>query len=158
RRAENELRTRQLRLQRAQQVARMGDWSYDVASDRITWSPEVFRLYERDPSLGPPRSFEEELAYYDEPDRKALSAGVQHALLTGEETVVRKHLNLPSGGEAWHEAVIRCERGEGGRVVQLFGTVQDVTERTRAEAERAELLARVERARDEAERANRSKD
>jgi len=49
-------------------------------------------------------------------------------------------------------------RDEAGRALRVVGAIEDVSERRRAEAERAALLARERRARADAEAANRAKD
>ena len=38
------------RLQEAQRVAQIGDWDYDLASGVVRWSPQLCRMYERDPA------------------------------------------------------------------------------------------------------------
>ena len=42
------------KLEEAQRVGRIGDWAFRLNSDESRWSPELFRLYERDPVLGAP--------------------------------------------------------------------------------------------------------
>ena len=42
--AEATLRHHQALLLEAQQVAHIGSWEYDVATGKITWSPEMFRV------------------------------------------------------------------------------------------------------------------
>ncbi|MBN1813207.1 MAG: response regulator, partial [Anaerolineae bacterium] len=61
--AEQALRESEKRLQEAQALGRIGNWEFDVDSQSITWSDQVYRLYERDPALGPP-TVGEEAAYY----------------------------------------------------------------------------------------------
>ena len=50
------------------------------------------------------------------------------------------------------------ERDAGGRVIGFVAAILNITDRKRAEQEREELLAVAERARIEAETANRAKD
>jgi PAS domain S-box-containing protein len=64
-----------------------------------------------------------------------------------------------SGDYRW----LRCrdavfERANDGSVTKIIGTAQDVTDRKRADAEREELLAREQAAREQAEAANHIKD
>ncbi len=42
------------RLEDAQRTARMGDWTHDLDSGRLTWSPFLYEIFGRDPALGPP--------------------------------------------------------------------------------------------------------
>ena len=41
-RAEAEIKRVVERLTEAQRIGRIGDWEWDIATDRITWSPEVY--------------------------------------------------------------------------------------------------------------------
>jgi two-component sensor histidine kinase len=36
------------------QAAKIGTWEYDIAGDRVIWSPDMFRLYDLDPSAPTP--------------------------------------------------------------------------------------------------------
>ena len=53
-RMEEELRDNQSRLEEAQQMAHLGSYTGDVASGRMEWSDELYRIYEVDPCRGRP--------------------------------------------------------------------------------------------------------
>lgn len=62
-RVEEELRQTELSLKEAQRLAGIGNWKWDLSSDRHTWSEEVYRIYGRDPSL-PPAVYPEVKMYF----------------------------------------------------------------------------------------------
>jgi signal transduction histidine kinase len=123
----SELQESQLRLLAAQAAARLGDWAYDPATERFSWSAEVFRLYQRDPELGPPRSLAENLGLYTSHGAEELKAAMAHIQAGAPQATADLEVRLPSGAIAWHQAIINCERGADGRMQRLWGTVQDIT-------------------------------
>ncbi len=127
------LRAVEDRLRRTQELGRIGDWEFDVDSRTIRWSPEVFRLFDRDPALGPP-SYEEKLRSYEPEDRARLEEHVRRAMADGERVEDDYRVRLPSGRVVHHRATIVPVRDASARIVRLVGTVQDVT--TRHEAAR----------------------
>jgi PAS domain S-box-containing protein len=131
-RAEGELQEEQKKLKEAQSMGKIGNWEYDVYSQRIIWSDEVYVLYERDPALGPP-TMEEEAKYHSADQAKILRDYAARSIETGEEFKYDLEAILPSGEKAVFAASMRPVINESGRVIKLFGTVQDITERKQAE-------------------------
>jgi PAS domain S-box-containing protein len=130
--AEETLRESEQRLKEAQAMGRIGSWGFDIDSQTIEWSDQVFELYERDPALGPPTP-EEEATYYTPEQAEILREYAQRAIETGEELEYDLQAKLPSGRVAHFSASMRPIKDKSGRVVRLFGTVQDITARKRAE-------------------------
>ena len=130
--AEEALRESEARLREAQRVGNVGDWQFGVDTQQINWSEEVYRLFERDPAQGPP-TYEENMAYYCPEDSQRLQEQVRRAIESGEESDSDYQLNLPSGRTVFQRGIIRVRKDGDGKVTKLFGTVQDITERKRAE-------------------------
>src|SRR5688572_13034838 len=55
-------------LEDAQRVAKIGSWSVDATTQKITWSKQMFELFDKDRSLGAP-SFKEQSASIHSEDR-----------------------------------------------------------------------------------------
>jgi two-component system, cell cycle sensor histidine kinase and response regulator CckA len=94
----------------------------------VSWSEEVFRLYERDPELGA-LDYPGVVASLLPEDRPMLEAQVQGVIATGEAAAGMHRVLLPSGRVAHHANTVYGLRDEHGRVIRLSGTVQDITER-----------------------------
>ncbi|MGD2176797.1 MAG: PAS domain S-box protein, partial [Anaerolineae bacterium] len=139
-RAEQALRESEERLKEAQAMGRLGNWEFDIDSQTMDWSDQVFELYERDPAHGPPTP--EEATHYAPEQAKILRDCAQRAIETGEELECDLEAKLPSGRTAHFSASMRPVKDERGRVVKLFGTVQDITRRKQAE----QLLQALNRA------------
>jgi PAS domain S-box-containing protein len=131
-RAIADLTSSQRRLKEAQAIARMGDWEYTPASGEVNWSDQVFHLYQRDPDLGEP-DFKELLTYYHPDDQRILEIAQQNALENGESSELDLRVRIENQGETIHHTVIMPISSPTGSVVQLRGTVQDITERVQVE-------------------------
>jgi PAS domain S-box-containing protein len=131
-RAEEALRESEGRLKEAQRMGRIGHWSFDIRTRQIEWSEMVYEIYERDPALGPPSEAEEAL-YYPPEDTKRLRESARKAIETGEPYELDVQLNLPSGKQVDVVAMGKPVMDSDGDVIRLIGTVQDITQRKRAE-------------------------
>lgn len=130
-------------VRQIQQMARMGQWSYDLSSGEIRWSDQVFNLFERAPELGPP-GFDENLANYHPEDAARLQLHVRQAVEEGWEIKSDYRVNLPSGRSVWHGSTIFPVKDESGKVTGLIGTVQDITGRKRIEEDHRENKLNLE--------------
>jgi PAS domain S-box-containing protein len=133
-RTEEALRRSEAHLKEAQSLGRIGSWEFDVEKQTIVWSEETYGLYERDPKLGPP-SPEEEARYYSAEQAKTLRDYAARAIETGKKFSYDLTAKLPSGRTVYLAATMRPVKDERGRVVKLFGTVQDITNRKIKEEE-----------------------
>ncbi len=131
-RAEEALRESEVRLKEAQALGRIGNWEFDLDRQTIHWSDQVFALYERDRALGQP-TVEEEAAYYSPQQAERLRKYARCAVEQGRASEYDLEAWLPSGKSAHFVATTRPVKDATGRVVRLFGTVQDITERKRVE-------------------------
>ena len=137
------------RLGQAQSLARLGDWTCEVATGAVTWSPQMFAMLERDLALGTP-DFEESRALFGDADAATIDAAFARAVETAQPQQFEIHAQLPSGRNAdFHiHTVPQCDAS--GRVTWLRGTLQDITERKALEAG-------LRQAKEAADAANRAK-
>jgi sigma-B regulation protein RsbU (phosphoserine phosphatase) len=138
RRAEEALRESESTLNKAQAIAHIGSWHLDVTRDQLTWSDEVFRIF--DVPKGTPLTYESFLASIHPADREAVdrawAAATRGALYDIEHRIV------VGGVVKWVRERAEVEFDRNGRALKGTGTVQDITERKRAQEE----LLRVNRA------------
>ena len=136
--AEEALRESEANLNRAQEIAHLGSWHLDVARDRLAWSDEVFRIF------GVPRgtalTYEAFLDWVHPEDREAVDRAWAAALRGAPYDI--EHRIVVGGEVKWVRERAQVESDPDGRAVRGIGTVQDITERKRAE----EQLRRVNRA------------
>jgi PAS domain S-box-containing protein len=131
--AEIDLRKSEANLLHAQRVAHVGSWEFDVATAKITWSEELFRIFGRDPNQPEPTVIEQFKQIYAA-DRQFWRQQVNTLLATGKPCEFDFRIICPDGSLRYIEARSEAVKDEQGRVVRLFGTVLDITERKQTEA------------------------
>jgi PAS domain S-box-containing protein len=132
RRVEEALRRSETSLRAAQAMARIGDWEYELDSDRARWSDELFRIF----GFAPGQSLPNFRGFFDlvhPEDRAAVRREVFGVLRGGEESSMDYRIVRPDGEVRSVHTEYRVTRDESGRGVGLVGTIQDITERKRAE-------------------------
>ncbi len=137
--AETERRqSEQLRLLKmSEEMAGVGHWRMDVETQRVTWSDQVYRIYGLDRDSFDP-NLSDALDFIHPDDREVARQMVTRALATGEGFRIRSRLIQTDGEERVVEGHSDTERDSNGRVVSLFGVLQDVTEAERATRRMAE--------------------
>lgn len=141
----NALREAKESLQRAQQVARMGAWELEIASNELRWSDEVYSIFHIRPGEFE-GTFEAFAARVYPEDLARLQAAQQRLLEGGPDMDVEHRIVLPEGGVGHVHERARVLRGEDGRPWLISGSVQDITERKRArqlEAGQRSVLASI---------------
>lgn len=126
------LATSEANLRAAQQQARLGSWSMGPDDDRMSWSDEMFRLFDLDPDQDAPTP-EEFLELVHPDDRTELIACFQTLF---EPDPPRRHAfrsNPEFGPVRYFDARNDRQTDANGRVTMVFGTLLDVTERHHAE-------------------------
>ena len=146
-RAEEVLRRSEERLARAQRVAHVGSFEWDLRTNAVERSAELCALFGLGPetATGPPWSLsemlhpedrEEVLRVLADAEREGRSYRVEHRIIRrdGAERVVLQQGDVVMEGE---------------RVARIVGTMLDITERRRVENEREELLQELQAVLDE---------
>ncbi|PZN95724.1 MAG: hypothetical protein DCF29_24285, partial [Alphaproteobacteria bacterium] len=133
-------------LEMSEALAGLGHWHYDVADHSVSWSDEVFRIHGVEPGSMEP-SLATMAPLYHPADREAAKVLIQRALTTGEGYDTRLRLNR-HGEERVTRSRAQVERDDQGRIVALFGVVQDITDTVRAEREQDELVETLKLAED----------
>ncbi|KAA3620518.1 MAG: PAS domain S-box protein [Proteobacteria bacterium] len=129
-------------LEESQRIARIGGWTYDTGTRRMSWSTETCRIYGVDPT-NLDDGVENFFAFADSRERAALR-GWFDSLMAGEgpgETELR--VMRPDGSVRWVNLRGVVEVDDGRR--RAAGTVQDVTEWHAAETRMQEQLEELRR-------------
>ena len=106
----------------AQEIARVGSFTWDARSDRSTWSDEMYRIFDRDPSDGP-LTGEQFFARVHPDDRQR----VAQAHITGFDGGPGFASDYRIVTDAGEERVVHA-RGRTVSEGRYVGTVQDVTQ------------------------------
>lgn len=137
--AADELRDSRDRLAQAEQIARLGSWSLDLASQRLTWSDEMYQILELDQATTQP-SVELWQQFMGPEDREELNRAFADTLATHRRFVLGNRLFFADGRIKYIEGTGELNCDPTGAPRQAIGTVQDVTERKLIEIELHELV------------------
>ncbi|MHC1754417.1 MAG: PAS domain S-box protein [Methanosarcina sp.] len=127
----NSLKESERGLAEAQEMAHIGNWNWDIVTNKLLWSDELYRIFGLKP-----KEFEVTynlfLTYVHSNDRDYVDNSFKKAL-NGEPFDINHRIILADGSE-------RVVHGEGEVIfnennipIRIRGTVQDITERKRAE-------------------------
>ncbi|MBB6051012.1 sensor domain-containing diguanylate cyclase [Armatimonas rosea] len=126
RRLAHEAQEANRRLAEAQCVAQIGSWEFELATGKITWSDQTFRLFGFDPAAGPP-DYAAHLARHHPDDQPLLAAAVQRAMVEGIPYDLSLRVVLDDGRQRWVHCLGRAVRDKTGAIINLVGTSQDIT-------------------------------
>lgn len=127
-------------LSYAQKIAKVGSWELDVERQALTWSDEIYEIFEVDKSSCSV-SFDTFINFVHPEDRPFLLVEQERVINEGAKLNVEHRILLPGGKVKYVHECAELHFGETRNERLLAGTVQDVTERKLAELERERLLA-----------------
>ncbi|USR91997.1 PAS domain-containing protein [Phormidium yuhuli AB48] len=130
-------------LKKAQEVAQLGNWSYDLNRNKISWSEEVFHIFGRSPDQGEP-TYEEHLTFYHPDDLPQVLEYIEAAHL-GIPQQYDFRLVRPTGQIRYANSRLEVEVCNG-KTTRMFGTVIDITERKKNEAIIRQALSAADKA------------
>jgi PAS domain S-box-containing protein len=126
--AENKTLHSEKRLKEAQRIAQVGDYDWDPVADEVTWSEQLYRIFSLDPSMPPP-DYQGQLQLYHPEDAMQLNEAVSKALKDNTPYELELRRTNPDGQEIHLLARGETEIDQFGRVIRLYGSVQDITAR-----------------------------
>jgi PAS domain S-box-containing protein len=131
---EETLRKSEAQLAEAQQLAQLGSWSRELATNVVTWSDEIFRIFGMEPQkVG--TTYQAFLERVHPDDRTAVRAVIEDAFKYHRPFSCEYRITRLDGAVR-----VIHERGsvvvdDAGKPIRAFGTAQDITERKQAEEE-----------------------
>jgi signal transduction histidine kinase len=129
-------------LAEAQSLARLGSWEWDIPRDRVTWSDELYRLYDVEPQPLP-MTYRSLLDRIHPLDVEHVNQTVESAQATGLAFDIEHRLLLPDGTTRWLQSRGQVVTDESGAAVRMVGTSQDITERKKVDDLRESILSAV---------------
>ena len=138
---ERELERQNDLFRKAQDIATVGAWEYDVEADAMIWTDQVYDIHGVSTDFTP--SPEKGLEFYHPDDRATIRNAFERAVEEGEPYDIEARFVTADDEHRW----VRT-RGdpqmENGAVVRVRGTIQDITEEKRREQRLEETTARLE--------------
>ena len=131
-RLEDELRKSESRLSRAMSIAHLGFWEWNVVTNDLYWSKELYRIFDVPPE-------KKDLTYdvfinrVHPEDRESVQRHVDAALNEDASYDIEYRIALPDGQAHYAHAQGEVSRDRDGSPRSMVGTVMDITERKEAE-------------------------
>jgi PAS domain S-box-containing protein len=130
-RAEEALRRREAGLKEAQRIAHIGSWELDLVTKRLTWSDEVYRIFEIDSEFFG-ASYEAFLQLVHPDDRSSVNQAYTESVMARTPYNISYRLLMPDGRIKFVRERCETKYGSDGLPIGSTGTVQDITEQMRA--------------------------
>jgi PAS domain S-box-containing protein len=126
------LRVSERSLAEAQRIGHIGNWEWNLKTDTQQLSDEIYRIIGLDPQEFKATS-QSLLAIVHPDDRAGVQRALQRTLEDGDPYDIEFRAIRPDGDERVMHARAEVKYDMDGNPVSLFGTGQDITDRTRAE-------------------------
>ena len=133
-RAVNELRKNEVRLEEAQRIAHFGWWERDFSTNRVLLSDELCRIFGVQPA-DIPEWHQRWLHLIHPEDRSRVAEAATTALRKGPRYDVEYRVVRPDGAVRVVHSRGDVTWDDAGRPLRQFGVLQDITELRRAERE-----------------------
>ena len=136
------LREHERRLAEAQAIAHVGSWEWEIATNRVIWSDELYRMF--GVSIGSPVGYADAIARVHPEDRARVERLVTDGLHHRRPEEYECRVVRPDGTvrHVQNRAVVVSDGS--GAVVRMVGTSLDITERKLAEENQATLLRELQ--------------
>jgi PAS domain S-box-containing protein len=129
-------------LEEAQALTHLGSWEWDISSDTISWSDELYRIYGMKPqerAIG----FTEFIDLIHPEDRSGVQNIIQEAFQTGLPFEFEHRIILPSQNIRILRGMGKTITDENHKPLRMLGTSQDITHAKQLDRAKDEFLSLV---------------
>lgn len=151
------LKPNEERLRLALSTANMGYWDWSIQTGQVVWSDNLEALFGLSPGSFDGR-YETFLQTIHPDDRPEVIQAIEQAVFQGQDYALEFRVVWPDGSIRWAATKGQVYYDRDGKPERMTGVDLNITERKQIEEELAQLLAREQAARAEAEAANQAKD
>ena len=135
---EERVNERTLLLQQAQDIAKIGNWVWNIQDGSLFWSEQAFVIFGQEQEKFTP-SIEKlfNLAYSE--DISLVESAIENAFINNKKYKIEYRIVWPDESLHWirEEAVPECDND--GQRLKLVGVVQDITKEKNEEKEKEKL-------------------
>nr|WP_295932127.1 PAS domain-containing protein [uncultured Dyadobacter sp.] len=131
-----------LLMAQGQELARFGNWQWDIENNVVTWSDNLYHIYGLDKSYFEP-SYENYMELVHPADRQRIGDGIRFAMETRRDIEFEERIIHSSGEERFLKTWGNVKTDENGKVVRMIGACLDITNSKRIQAELAASEARL---------------
>jgi diguanylate cyclase (GGDEF)-like protein/PAS domain S-box-containing protein len=132
-RAFNELRSNKESLIKAQRIARLGNWNWDIQNERFSWSGEIYQTFGMSCEAST-ATYEAFVRCAHPEDRECIRNAFESAVDGKSRLDIEHRVIGPDGQTRFVHLRGEASVDDSGRVACLTGTTQDISDRVQAEA------------------------
>lgn len=140
--AEQEIIKKKNLLNDAQKLAKVGSWEWDLQTNDVDWSEELYNIVGIE-DRGIQLKFEELFDLMHPEDKDAMIEASKNKVKSEKKFSPQFRIYTPSGELKYLKSTEHQTLDENDKVVQITGTIQDITEAVQAEKEKRELQKRA---------------
>lgn len=147
RKTDIELKRKELLLNMMGRTAKIGGWELDMRTGKTLWTEEVYRIHEVDFSFD--HDIQKGINFYSPESKSIIEAAVAKCIEFGEPYDLELEFITAKGNHRWvnSKGTVLWDQG---KIVKVYGSFQDITDRKLMEIERInaqnELLVAKEKA------------
>ena len=120
-------------LTKTEEKGKIGGWSIDVETSSQNWTKETFRILEIDMTQGEPK-LPDAIEFIDMDFRPGAEKAIRSAIENGEPYDEEWKIITMKGNKRWVHAIGEAYQ-KNGKTIRVEGSIQDITDRKKAEDE-----------------------
>ncbi len=121
-------------------IAKIGAWDFDIATQRVLWSNQVFKIYGL--PIGEIPTFEKALSHYIDGSRELLEDALEYSIKNNKKFDLELRFQNAQNQKFWVNSIGYPTTNDKGEVIGLRGVIQDITEQklTRAKVAKSQEM------------------
>jgi len=140
---EVKLKESQERLNKAQEIAHLGHWDWNIETGSLSWSDEIYRIFGVEPQSFP-ATYEAFLETIHPDDRGKVMEAVGNAVAKGAQYRVEHRIVVPDQSVKFVYEQGEVYYDENKKAIRMIGTVHDITERKNVEEKLVQRQKEIE--------------
>lgn len=130
-------------LKKSQKIAKLGIWELDIVNNKLSWSDEIFEIFEKDKDEFD-ASYEAFVQAIHPDDREMVSQAYTNSLESKDKYKINHRLLMEDGRVKWIEEQCDTEFDSAGNPLISIGTVYDISKQKQTEEELQNVISKQE--------------
>ena len=143
-RSEETLKKRQESFSKAEKIAHLGYWEWDITTNTLGWSDQVYRIYGLDPEKDIP-TYETVIKTLTADGRECFIKAIDNSINNNAPFEGEYSLICPDRSIRYIHTIGEVIKDKDGKAISMFGVVQDITEQKKAREELLKFKLGIER-------------
>lgn len=133
---EEQLQKNEKLLNTAQKISKLGSWEFDLATQDLIWSDELYNIFDiKADKIDKTSLYSEYLNRIHKDDLPELTKSIENSISKGEQYTVKHRIVLPNGKTKWVIGAGVPLLDNKHKVIKLTGYAQDITDKVQTEIE-----------------------